>query len=393
MMKITSVICEYNPFHLGHAYQISEMKKRGAVIAVMSGSFTQRGTPAILSKYERAQAAVCGGADLVLELPFPYCSSRADIFGAAGVRIASALGCVDELCFGSETGNVEALIRINERLASDTFRKALADRLAESHALSQRTVSAEVYAELYGKETALEGSNDILSLAYLAAIREQKSTLRPVAIQRIGERYDGSGTGFASATSVRSALLEGNTDKIKNAVPPESARLLCDAIKTGTIANEENLYVLFAMLMRTGREEALLRAPDTPADLASRMAKAAKQAESTERLIALTQTRRFSPSRIRRAMLYAVTGVTASDLGTVPYTTVLAANETGRKILSAIRKSAAFPIVTKPADANLFGEEIEKAFSLCARADSIWTLLTDTPAPGNRMMKEHPRML
>ena len=100
-MKITSVICEYNPFHLGHAYQLSEMKKRenAAVIAVMSGSFTQRGTPAILSKYERAKTALLCGADLVLELPFPFSSARADIFGASGVKILSSLGCVDEICF------------------------------------------------------------------------------------------------------------------------------------------------------------------------------------------------------------------------------------------------------------------------------------------------------
>ena len=70
-MKITSVICEYNPFHRGHAYQLAEMKKRGAVVAIMSGSFTQRGTPAVLMKYDRARAAIYGGADLVLELPYP----------------------------------------------------------------------------------------------------------------------------------------------------------------------------------------------------------------------------------------------------------------------------------------------------------------------------------
>ncbi|MGM9664511.1 MAG: nucleotidyltransferase family protein, partial [Eubacteriales bacterium] len=84
-MKISAIICEYNPFHFGHAYHISEIKKNSdAVIAVMSGSFTQRGIPAVVSKYERAHMALEGGADLVLELPFPYCASSAEYFARAG---------------------------------------------------------------------------------------------------------------------------------------------------------------------------------------------------------------------------------------------------------------------------------------------------------------------
>ena len=131
-MKICAVICEYNPFHLGHAYQLAEMQKRGAVIAVMSGSFTQRGDAAVLSKYDRAEIAVRCGADLVLELPFPYSSAPAEIFGGTGVRIAHALGCVDELCFGSETGDISSLVLLTERLQSEDFREALSTYLEKN---------------------------------------------------------------------------------------------------------------------------------------------------------------------------------------------------------------------------------------------------------------------
>jgi predicted nucleotidyltransferase len=178
---------------LGQAYQLAEIKKRdasaedSAIIAIMSGSFTQRGTPAILSKYERAKIAVLCGADLVLELPFPFSAARADLFGAAGVKIANALGVVDELCFGSETGNIEALLQTNARISSEEYKNALAERLKKSRALSHHAAMAEVYAALYGKSEALAGSNDILALSYLAALSEEKSKIIPVTIRRVGE--------------------------------------------------------------------------------------------------------------------------------------------------------------------------------------------------------------
>ena len=151
-MKICAVICEYNPFHFGHAYQISEMKKRGAVIAVMSGNFTQRGDAAVLSKYERAEIAVRYGADLVLELPFPYSSASAEIFGGAGVRIAHALGCVDELCFGSETGEIAPLLTLSDRLQSEGFRKALSVYLEKNRSQSYRSAVGKAYREFYGED-------------------------------------------------------------------------------------------------------------------------------------------------------------------------------------------------------------------------------------------------
>ncbi len=391
-MKITSVICEYNPFHMGHAHQLSEMKTRGAIIAVMSGSFTQRGSAAVISKYERAKNAVLCGADLVLELPFPFSAARADIFGAAGVSILSDLGCVDELCFGSETGELTPLMTADKRLSSTEFQTALAEKLSQNRALSHRAAMSEVYAALYGKEEVLTGSNDILALSYLAALREKKSDISPVALRRIGESYNGEGAGFASATSIRKMLRKDDFDAVKAAVPPETADILADSLEKGEIADEEKLYSLFASLART-RESIINTIPDIPTELAARMIKAAKYAKNAEEFLALSETKLYSRSRIQRGMLYAVLGVKNEDFASVPYTTVLAANAKGREILSHIRKTAKISIITKPADAANFGEAVSRAFSLSAKADSIWELLLPSPHSGERMMREHPRML
>ncbi len=391
-MKLTSVICEYNPFHMGHAYQLSEMKKCGAVVAVMSGSFTQRGTPAVLSKYERAKIAVLCGADLVLELPFPFSSARADIFGAAGVKILSSLGCVDEICFGSETGDITHLIEAEARFSSSAFQNALAKTLSENRNISHRAAMSAVYQTLYGADSALTGSNDILALSYLSALREQKSAITPTTVKRIGETYNGEGEGFSSATSIREMLKNGDFETIKTAVPPESAKILIKSAKNGEICDENRLFSHFALLART-REEFLREIPDIPAELAFRMIKSAKTAKNTEEFLSFAQTKLYSRSRIRRGMLYATVGVKKEDFDKVLYTTVLAANKTGREILSHIRKTAQIPIITKPADAANFGEDVSRAFSLSARADSVWELLLPSPHSGERMMREHPRML
>lgn len=391
-MNLTSVICEYNPFHMGHAYQLSEMKKEKAVVAVMSGSFTQRGTPAVLSKYERASIAVLCGADLVLELPFPFSSARADIFGAAGVKILSSLGCVEELCFGSETGELAPLLEAEARLSSPAFQNALAKTLSENRNISHRAAMTAVYRSLYGADSALTGSNDILALSYLAALREQKSPLKPTTVKRIGEAYNGEGEGFSSATSIREMLKRHDLEAVKRAVPQKCAEILIKSVKNGEICDEERLFSLFALLART-REDLLLEIPDIPSELAFRMIKSAKIAKNTEEFLSLAETKLYSRSRIRRGMLYAAIGVKKEDFDKVLYTTVLAANQTGREILSRIRKTAQIPIITKPADAVNFGEDVSRAFALSARADSVWELLLPAPHSGERMMREHPRML
>ena len=392
-MKICAVICEYNPFHLGHAYQISEMKKRGAVIAVMSGSFTQRGDAAILSKYDRAEIAVRCGADLVLELPFPYSSAPAEIFGGAGVRIAHSLGCVDELCFGSETGDISSLLLLTERLQSEEFREALSAYLKKNHTQSYRTAVGRVYHDVYGEDFPAEGSNDILSLSYLSALRSLNSDITPIALMRKGENYNGGGEGFASATTIRALMRSEDWEAVFRSAPKETAERLWTASKEGRLADSDKLFALFAALVRTRSEDASSDLYDIPRDLAARLWKYGREARSMEEFLSLAVSKNDSPSRIRRAMLTVLMNVKRSDVGEVPYTTVLAANETGREILSKLRKTASVPLITKPADAKRFGENVACAAALSANADAVWELLCDIPRVGNAMMKEKPRML
>ncbi|MBR6744812.1 MAG: nucleotidyltransferase family protein [Clostridia bacterium] len=392
-MKIGAVICEYNPFHLGHAYQISEMKKRGAVIAVMSGSFTQRGDAAVLSKYDRAEIAVRCGADLVLELPFPYSSAPAEIFGGAGVRIAHSLGCVDELCFGSETGDLPSLCLLSERLQTEAFRTALSAYLENDRSQSYRTAVGKVYHDFYGEEYPSDGSNDILSLSYLSALRALHSDIAPVALMRKGEDYNGGGEGFASATTLRALVKSADWGAVFLSAPRETAERLLTAAKEGQLAESDRLFLLFAALVRTRRMDDLSDLYDIPCDLAARLWKCGREAGDMETFLSLVASKNDSPSRVRRAMLTVLMNVKKSDVGDVPYTSVLAADRTGREILSLLRKTARIPIVTKPADAKRYGEAVARAAELSANADAVWELLCGAPRSGNAMIRERPRML
>jgi hypothetical protein len=123
------------------------------------------------------------------------------------------------------------------------------------------------------------------------------------------------------------------------------------------------------------------------------MWKYGREARDMEEFLSLAVSKNDSPSRIRRAMLTVLMNVKKADVEDVPYTTVLAANETGREILSKLRKTASIPIVTKPADAKRFGADVTGAATLSANADAVWELLCDAPRAGNTMMKEKPRLL
>ena len=136
--KVAAVICEYNPFHAGHAYRLAQTRSLGAthIVAIMSGSFVQRGEPAMFSKWSRAKCALACGADLVLELPLPWCMSSAEGFARGGVALAHGLGCVDLLSFGSELGETSPLLQAAEAAVSPLIQEKIRLLLSEGFFLS-----------------------------------------------------------------------------------------------------------------------------------------------------------------------------------------------------------------------------------------------------------------
>ena len=198
-MKITGIIAEYNPFHNGHLYQIKKARElTGAdyIIVVMSGNLTQRGTPALIDKYSRAQMALSGGADLVIELPACYATASAEYFAMGAISILNQLGCVDSICFGSENGNIAMLTKIANALVSESedFVQALKNNLknGDTYPVARNAALAETISGITSYDTILGFPNNILGIEYIKALIRQNSSIKPYTNLRIGADYHSS---------------------------------------------------------------------------------------------------------------------------------------------------------------------------------------------------------
>lgn len=390
-MKNYAVICEYNPFHFGHEYQISKIKEQGdTVTAVMSGDFCQRGEAAMADKYARAKMAIAGGADLVLELPFPYSAAGAEKFAFGGVNIISRLGFADALSFGSECGDAEKIKKTAQNALSAEFAAALAASLRENREKPYGTVYFETYASLFGGDGVFTGSNNILGVAYASEVIKNGLLLELTTVKRTGEEYNGGGAGFASATSIREGAEKG-IDAVRGMLPEYSFDILKAEAEKGALCKAERFFSVFASFLRTHTAEEIAHFAENDASLAARLIKAGEKAHSLHELYTLACTKKYSPAHVRRALLFAYFGVTDEMLAVPPaYTVLLAANARGRELLAQARKSADIPIITKPADFEKHGEEIKNAFLLARKAASVRALTLDAPASVGDIMRKGP---
>lgn len=387
-----AVICEYNPFHSGHEYQLSQIKKSGgSVTAVMSGDFCQRGEAAIIDKYERAKAALRGGADLVIELPFPYSCGGAERFAFGAVDIISRLGFIDKLSFGSECGDASLIEKTAKNILSDEFDRALGENMRANSERPYGTVYFDTYREIFGDDGVFGGSNNILGVSYASEIIKKNVAIELSTIKRIGQAYGGEGEGMASATSVREALFSKGADAVKDMLPQYSYDILRSEHENGKIADPERFFAVFASFLRTRSAQDIAEFAENDISLASRLIKAGNEAHSMAELYSLAQTKKYSLSRLRRALLFSYFGVTKEMLCAPPaYTVLLAANDKGRELLAIARKKADIPIITKPADYERYGEEVKTAFELSKKAAAVRLLAQESVGASSDIMKKKP---
>ena len=353
-MKTVGIICECNPYHGGHEYLMKKARESGAdaVVCVMSGNFVQRGEAAVLSPHARAEILVSSGADAVVELPFPYASSSAEFFGRAGIEILSRLG-VDEVWFGSETGDLEALSRYAEIAESREFREAY------TAATEREGGTASAYFNLLvkmaGTQTAACAPNDILGISYLRAIRKLQSPIRPVTIKREGSGYSETELvmgAFPSATALRRAWEENEIESIMPYLPgvcgEVSRREGRAKTAPATLKHAESLVL--GMLALTPQKE-LEEYVGLGGGLAGRLHNAAIKATTLTEFYELCATKKYPDARIRRGVLAALLRVKEEDLrAPVSYVRLLAANETGRAFLASARKTSDLSVVTRQTD-------------------------------------------
>lgn len=373
-MKVLGIVAEYNPFHNGHLYHLEQSKEAcGAdcAVSVMSGNFIQRGEPAIVEKRARAEMALRAGIDLILELPAVYSMSSAEFFANAAVKILDNLGGVDYLCFGSEAGNVDSLEKIAEILVQEPprFKEFLRDSLATGKSYpSAREAALKAYvAELPESgiqiEEIMKNSNNILGIEYLKALKRLGSAIRPLTIKRIGNTYNNESlTGdVSSATSIRNHIrLNPGIDslmELKSVLPSSSLEILGREFNLGRgpVFPEAFSSILLSSLRRMTAAE-ISDLPYVSEGLENRIKEAAEKNISLEGLLDGIGTRRYTGTRIQRALFSLLTGMTGNELdrfnefGGPQYIRILGFNDKGRQLLSKSRKKSILPIMTKPAD-------------------------------------------
>lgn len=377
-MKAVGIICECNPFHGGHQYLLRSARESGAdvIVCVMSGSFVQRGEAAIVDADLRARALLSGGADLVLELPYPFCASGAEFFARAGVEILSRLG-VDELWFGSECGDLSLLSRLALVAESDAFRTRYSE-LASGDA-----PTAEAYFQLLCEVAGVERSclsNDILGIAYLRAVSVLGARLRPVTVKRMGSAYPDTrlaeGT-YPSATALRRKWREEGVEAILSYLPWEVSQLF---ISVGEVKTADLCYAERWILgqLRVADPQIFEQIAELGGGLGNRLSALAKECNSLAELLRRAATKKYPNARILRGIVFFLTGVTTSDLSApIAYVRLLAANRVGCDYLSSARKTATVKVVSRRTElpkneAALHQERLE------ARAWSLYTLCRAT---------------
>ena len=409
-MRSSGVICEFNPFHNGHAYLLSRMRERvgsdGCVVCLMSGRFVQRGEAAMADPYLRAEMALTGGADLLLELPFPWSAGSAEFFASAGVHILSRLG-VDSLFFGSERGDLSLLTAAAETVGTPAFGEAYA------HICHEGVGTAAAYTEALRRVCPVElpegfpSSNELLGIAYLCALKPYgKATHAPVphTVARLGAGYreDSLPTdGFPSATALRAVIREAACDPLalkailEGTMPNGSLNVLLGALGAGEAPlSPDRLLSFYHTFYRIKSPKDFEGCAEMGGGLANHIHRRACEATTPEDFFESLRTKHYTDARLRRALLFGALGVTEQDLKATPaYATLLAANARGCAFLKEWRKESGdahdgFSVVTKPADAP---EGRERGLS--EGADALFTLCYPTPLAAGELMRKSPIIL
>ena len=391
-MKIAAIIAEYNPFHKGHQWQIDRLREQGFeyIIAIMSGCFVQRGSPAIFNKYQRANLALLGCVDLVVELPLPYACATAQRFAFGAVRIAEAIGCIDALCFGSECGDLGKLNAVVDALLSPQFSEKLAPFLAQGMTFAKaRTLAVK---ELTSEEIAsiLEEPNNSLGIEYMLQLRELNSTIKPLTIPRksVSHHEEGSVEGFSSATNIRSLLFKNELKTALEFVPDECKNFMSNLQPI----NFDEKIVLARL--RTLSKEQLSKLPDCSEGIENRLFEAIRSSCSLEEIWQKTKTKRYSLARIRRLTIAAFLDLEADmNRENPPYIRLLGFNKNGQKILSIMRKQTKIPHSFSLANLSKFSETSKKFAEIEAKSVDLYNLFESNLEPCGEDFRFNPSIM
>ena len=391
MTNVVGIIGEYNPFHNGHRYHLEQSKRIANAdysIAIISGNFVQRGNVSIVDKWTKTAMAIANGIDLVLELPTVYSISSAENFALGAIKILDSLNIVDYISFGSELGDLSVL----DKFADIFYRQPSEYTSLLNHELSKgisfpkaRENAILMYLNDIRKySNVLSTPNNILGIEYLKALKKTKSSIRPITIRRQNVGYNELGINeqFASATSIREMICSGKLSKLPYVMPRESYRYLYHSFQKGHYVKDLAKFekeIIYTLRKMTIQEIATL--PDVSEGLEHSIKNAANSCNTLEEFMNIIKTKRYTSTRISRILLYALIGITKSDMKlsikTNPYVRVLGFNQKGKELLSIIsnarKNTDVVTSVKKYMDTNI-NKNLKHLLEIDIRATNIYTI-------------------
>jgi predicted nucleotidyltransferase len=379
-MKAVGIIVEYNPFHNGHLYHLQETKKQtGAdcIIAVMSGNFLQRGEPALVSKWARTKMALSAGVDIVIELPYAFAVQSAERFANGAVTLLHSLFC-EEICFGSESGNITAFIDAAKTLLEQKHQHDSYVQEALQKGVSYPRANAEAWKRLNAISLDLSKPNNVLGLAYVKAILQKQIPITPRTIRRIASDYHDetfSHPSIASATSLRKALQGALThlETIAPYIPAATKQTLEQYYDTYGMFHEWEAYFPFLKYrIMTTEETELRQIAGVDEGIEYRLKQEIIAAPTFSAFMNAIKTKRYTWTRLQRICAHILTNFTKEQrkkTETPTYIRLLGMSSNGRHYLQHVKKRLPLPLVTKVSTLKhdpIYQQEKKAAFAYAA---------------------------
>ena len=336
-MHTIGIICEYNPFHNGHLYQINKIKNlfpEATIICVMSGNYVQRGEVSIINKWDKTKIALENGVDLVVELPFVFASQGADIFCRASIAILNILK-VDYLVFGSESNDTNLLKQLATIQQKDEYQKLVKKLMKEG--INYPTAMNKAFKPFITIPKL--GPNDTLGLGYIREIQKLHSSIIPITIKRTNEYHSNNlDNNIASAQAIRNALKE---NKDINMFIPYN-------IKPYKLHFNQDYFPLLKYKIIS--ETDLSKYQTVDEGIENRIKKYITEVNSWEELIEKIKTKRYTYHKISRMLIHILTSFTKQEayrMPTIEYIRILGLNQKGKKYIKQIKNECTIPIITK----------------------------------------------
>lgn len=385
MSKSVGIVAEYNPFHTGHKHQLDRLRELGFsyIAAAMSGSCVQRGQLALFSKFERTKMALCGGVDLVAEIPYPFSCRSAEGYAKAGMQTLKALG-VDAISFGSESDDINLLYNIAKYLTTEDYKSRLKAYLSEKIPFASAREKA-IFERFDIKKDIVSASNDILAIEYIKACIEMGWEPEIIPVKRKGAAYNATEgkDGFSSAGGIRKMISEYRTEAAAAYIPKECVDIFYKNLDMGSYFLSDSAFeksVLFSLSQKTAEDFILL--PDCNEELANSFEKAASVSDSIDSLFDYLPTKRYTRARLSRIILAAFLNIHGDIPKDIQYIRILGFGENGENFVKKAASNCPLPfshsakILSEKSD---YCKKIVNAESLACDAQAVFCKISQPP--------------